>query len=547
MVLSTFLVGTLVFFQQRYRIYSFHTSTLYYVLFSVYALTVLYRYLLRKSDDLLFLAYLQTSIDILLVTFLVYLTGGIDSGLSILYHLTIISASIILYRRGGYLAASLSSILYGAMLDMQYYEILGLTRSQNFTAGQVFYQVFISILSFYIVALLSGYLSERLRTTRQALREKSIDFEDLRVLQEHVLRSVGSGILTVDLQGHITSWNPAAEQVTGYRYDEIKNRWQEVFGGSIKELFGHTDSLRERPFRFNGHVVKKDGTTALLGLTASLLKDEQNTVRGIILTFQDITKLVEMEERIRRQERLATVGSLAAGIAHEIRNPLASLSGSIQLLQGGLELKGDDIRLMDIVVRETDRLNAIITEFLEYARPESALVEQIELLSVLDETIVLLKNSRNFTDTIRITSDVAPHILLKGNAQRLRQVFWNLLINACQAMPQGGMLSVKAASFPHADDDTLWCEIEITDTGRGIEKEHLGKIFDPFFTTKTGGTGLGLSIAYRIIEDHRGTISVESEPGRGTRFRVRLPMTDDQHFAGLHSGRPAGNIIKGKP
>jgi two-component system sensor histidine kinase PilS (NtrC family) len=547
MVLSTFLVGTLVFFQQRYRIYSFHTSTLYYVLFSVYALTVLYRYLLRKSDDLLFLAYLQTSIDILLVTFLVYLTGGIDSGLSILYHLTIISASIILYRRGGYLAASLSSILYGAMLDMQYYEILGLTRSQNFTAGQVFYQVFISILSFYIVALLSGYLSERLRTTRQALREKSIDFEDLRVLQEHVLRSVGSGILTVDLQGHITSWNPAAEQVTGYRYDEIKNRWQEVFGGSIKELFGHTDSLRERPFRFNGHVVKKDGTTALLGLTASLLKDEQNTVRGIILTFQDITKLVEMEERIRRQERLATVGSLAAGIAHEIRNPLASLSGSIQLLQGGLELKGDDIRLMDIVVRETDRLNAIITEFLEYARPESALVEQIELLSVLDETIVLLKNSRNFTDTIRITSDVAPHIQLKGNAQRLRQVFWNLLINACQAMPQGGMLSVKAASFPHADDDTLWCEIEITDTGRGIEKEHLGKIFDPFFTTKTGGTGLGLSIAYRIIEDHRGTISVESEPGRGTRFRVRLPMTDDQHFAGLHSGRPAGNIIKGKP
>jgi signal transduction histidine kinase len=202
---------------------------------------------------------------------------------------------------------------------------------------------------------------------------------------------------------------------------------------------------------------------------------------------------------------------------------------------------------MDIVVRETDRLNTIITEFLEYARPESTLVEQIELLSVLDETIMLLKNSKNFTDTIRITSDVAPHIQLKGNAQRLRQVFWNLLINACQAMPQGGMLSVKAASFPHADDDTLWCEIEITDTGRGIEKEHLGKIFDPFFTTKTGGTGLGLSIAYRIIEDHRGTISVESEPGRGTRFRVRLPMTDDQHFAGLHSGRPAGNIIKGKP
>jgi two-component system sensor histidine kinase PilS (NtrC family) len=547
MVLSTFLVGTLVFFQQRYRIYSFHTATLYYVLFSVYALTALYRYLLRRSGDLLFLAYLQTSIDILLVTFLVQLTGGIDSGLSILYHLTIISATIILYRRGGYLAASLSSILYGAMLDMQFYQILGLTRSQNFTAGQVFYQVFISILSFYLVALLSGYLSERLRTTRQALREKSIDFDDLRVLQEHILRSVGSGILTMDLEGNITSWNPAAEQVTGYNYDEIKNRWKEVFGGSIKELFGHTDSLRERPFRFNGHVVKKDGSTALLGLTASLLKDEQNAVRGIILTFQDITMLVEMEERVRRQERLATVGSLAAGIAHEIRNPLASLSGSIQLLQDGLELKGDDTRLMDIVVRETDRLNAIITEFLEYARPKSALVEQIELLSVLDETIMLLKNSKNFTETIRIGRDVDPHILLKGNAQRLRQVFWNLLINGCEAMPQGGTLSVKATSSSHVDDDTLWCEIEITDTGHGIEKEHLGKIFDPFFTTKDGGTGLGLAIAYRIIEDHQGTISAESEPGRGTRFRVRLPMTDDQRFPDGHRERLEGNSIKGKP
>ncbi len=266
-VLTTLLVGTLLFFQHRYRIYSFHAAALYYVLFAVYALTVVYRYLVGRYQDLLFLAYVQTSIDILLVTFFVYLTGGIDSGLSILYHLTIISASIILYRRGGYLAASLASILYGAMLDMQYYNVLGLVRSQNFTAGQVFYQVFINLLSFYGVALLSGYLSERLRSTRQALREKSIDFEDLRVLQEHILRSVGSGILTLDLEGGITSWNPAAEHITGYRLDEINGRWQEIFGNSIKELFGHTEILKERPHRFNGQIVKKDGATAILGMT----------------------------------------------------------------------------------------------------------------------------------------------------------------------------------------------------------------------------------------------------------------------------------------
>ncbi len=547
MVLTTFLVGTLIFFQQRYQVYSFHTAVLYYVLAAVYALTVLYRYLLKRSGNLPALAYLQTAVDILLVTYLVRLTGGIDSGLSVLYHLTIISASIILYRRGGHLAASLASILYGTMLDMQYYNVLGLVRSQNFTAGQVFYQVLISILSFYIVAFLSGYLSERLRSTRQELREKSIDFEDLRVLQEHILRSVGSGILTMDLQGHITSWNPAAEQITGYGYDEIRKLWQDVFGNSIKELFGRTEALKERPFRFDGQVVKKDGTTALLGLTASLLKDEANAVRGIILTFQDITKLVEMEDQIRRQERLATVGSLAAGIAHEIRNPLASLSGSIQLLQGGLELKGDDKSLMNIVVRETDRLNTIITDFLEYARPKGLQTEQVELRSLLDETILLLKNSRVYSGLISIVSDVSAGIQLKGDAQRLRQVFWNLLINACQAMPEGGTLSVSARPVTSVEDDRMLCEIIIKDTGRGIPEEQLNKIFDPFFTTKTEGSGLGLAIVYRIIEDHQGTISVGSEPGKGAQFRIRLPLSEGPPLTPVTDGAGRELARKGTP
>jgi two-component system sensor histidine kinase PilS (NtrC family) len=532
-----------MFFQQRYRIYDFPAAGLYPVLLAVYALTALYRFLLaRYNKNPLLLAYFQTSVDILLVTYFVRLTGGIDSGLSILYHLAIISASIILYRRGGFLAASFSSILYGTMLDLQYFNVLHLVRSQNFTAGQVFYQVFISILSFYVVALLSGYLSERLRSTRQELREKSIDFEDLRALQEHILRSVGSGILTMDLRGAITSWNPAAQQITGYGHDEIKHLWQNVFGNSIKELFGRTDSLKERPYRFNGQIVKKDGSTALLGLIASLLKDDMNAVRGIILTFQDITRLVEMEDRIRRQERLATVGSLAAGIAHEIRNPLAALSGSIQLLQGGLELKGDEKRLMDIVVRETDRLNSIITEFLEYARPGSGRPEQVELRPLLEETIMLLRNSRVFSDRIRITSDISAGALVTGDARRLRQVFWNLLINACQAMPDGGSLTVEARSVPHGDDNVPWCEIVITDTGQGMAKEHMGKIFDPFFTTKTGGSGLGLAIAYRIIEDHQGTISARSELGRGAQFLVSLPLSGEALVTpdrGAHRQEPA--------
>ena len=527
MVLVTFLLGTLIFFQHEYKIYPFRTIFLYYFVLFVYFLTGVYWYLLQKINNVSFFAYLQIAGDIFLVTFLVYLTGGIDSGFSPLYHLTIISASIILYRRGVYLAASLASILYGGMLDMQYYNVLFFVRSMNFSAMQVLYLVFINILSFYTIALLSGYLSERLRKTRQELREKSMDFNDLRALQEHILKSIGSGILTMDLEGHVTSWNPAAELITGYRYAEIRDRLQDVFGNSIKGLYAPPENSKEKPFRFDGQIIKKDGNTAILGMATSLLKDEKDDVRGIILIFQDITKMVHMEEQVRRQERLATVGSLAAGIAHEIRNPLASLSGSIQVLQGELDLKGDNKHLMDIVVRETDRLNAIITDFLEYARPKNTQNDQIVLSSVIDETIILLKNSKEFVDGIRINCNIDRMIAMRGDARRMRQVFWNLLINSCQAMPDGGEMTINANPFFHDDSGSAWCEIVITDAGQGIAPEHLAKIFDPFFTTKIGGTGLGLAIAYRIVEDHGGTIAVEAEKGKGTKFRILIPLTED--------------------
>lgn len=528
-MLAAFLLSSLAFFQYRYHIFQFPSETPLYFAVAVLILTGTYWYLLRVVDNLPLLAYLQTAGDILLISWLVSMTGGIDSGFALLYHVTIISASIILYRRGGYLSASLASILYGALLDMQYYSVLGFTRSQNYTPIQVLYLLFINILSFYTVALLSSYLSERLRKTRQELREKSMDFDDLQVIQDHILRSVGSGIVTMNMTGEITSWNNAAEQITGYRFDDIRTSWKAVFGDSIKGLFGHTDDLKARPVRFEGHITKRDGHRAILGFTASLLKDDAEAVRGIILTFQDITRLIEMEEQIRRQERLATVGSLAAGIAHEIRNPLASLSGSIQMLQGELELQGDHKHLMDIVLRETDRLNNIITEFLDYARPRSNQMEQISLASLLEETITLFRNSREFRKGISINCDIPPAIDIAGDPQRLRQVFWNLLINSAQSIHNGGSITISAASGAGIDADQV--SIRILDTGMGIEKEHLEHIFDPFFTTKPAGTGLGLAIAYRIIEDHNGTIDVKSEVGKGTAVIINMPCSE----------HPAGN------
>lgn len=524
LLLAAFLLSSLAFFQHHYHIFQFPSGTPFYFAIAVLSLTGIYWYLLRVVDNLPFLAYIQTAGDILLISWLVSMTGGIDSGFALLYHVTIISASIILYRRGGYLSASLASILYGGLLDMQYYSVLGFTRSQNYTPIQVLYLLFVNILSFYTVALLSSYLSERLRKTRQELREKSMDFDDLQVIQDHILRSVGSGIVTMNMNGEITSWNNAAEQITGYRFDEIRTNWKTVFGDSIKGLFGHTDDLKARPVRFEGDIAKRDGSKAILGFTASLLKDDADAVRGIILTFQDITRLIEMEEQIRRQERLATVGSLAAGIAHEIRNPLASLSGSIQMLQGELELQGDHKHLMDIVLRETDRLNSIITEFLDYARPRANQMEPISLTSILEETLTLFRNSREFRQDIVINCDIPSAIAITGDAQRLRQVFWNLLINAAQAIPDGGSITILAATGAGIDGDEV--AIRIIDSGRGIESEHLEHIFDPFFTTKPAGTGLGLAITYRIIEDHNGTIDVKSEVGKGTAVIINLPYIE---------------------
>ncbi|MDH4163184.1 MAG: ATP-binding protein [Nitrospirota bacterium] len=524
-VLVMFLLGSLFFFQYQYQIYHVRIQHLVYFGIAVCVLAAIYSYLfLKTSLRPSIQAYIQIAGDIALITWLVSLTGGIDSTFSILYHITIISASILLARRGGYFGASLASISYGGLLDVQYYNALGFLRSQAFTAGQVLFLLFVNIISFYVVAFLSGYLSERLRRTRQELQEKSSDFDDLRVLQDHILRSVGSGITTMDMSGKITSWNNAAENITGYGLDEIRDLWTQVFGESIKGLFGRTEDLRAGPVRFEGKIPKKNGVEAVLGFTASLLKDESDDVRGIILTFQDITRLVQMEEKIRRQERLATVGSLAAGIAHEIRNPLASLSGSIQMLREELVLSNENRNLMDIVLRETDRLNTIITEFLDYARPKTSSMTTIPIATLMQDTVVLFRNSRNFSDSITIQCDIDESVSIHGDPSRIRQVLWNLLINASQAIEPPGTITLTAACARQNESDAV--VITVADTGTGIDRESLPMIFDPFFTTKSDGTGLGLAIAYRIIEDHQGTIDVKSVVGKGTIFTMTLPIEE---------------------
>lgn len=523
-VLTSFLLGSLALFQYRYHIYEVGTGPLLFFAAAVYAISGAYWYLLKTTGRPVFFASLQVFGDIALVTWLVGLTGGIDSSFSLLYHISIISSSILLSSRMVYFTASFASILYGGLLDVQYYGALGFLRSQTYTAGQVLFLLFVNIVSFYLVAFLSGYLAERLRRTRQELQAKRIDFEDLRVLQDLILRSVGSGIVTINMAGRITSWNNAAEVITGYDVEAIRERWTSVFGDGIKGLFGHTDDLRSGPIRFQGTITKPDGAAAVLEFTASLLRDDQDVVRGIILIFQDITQFREMEDKVRRQERLASVGSLAAGIAHEIRNPLASLNGSIELLREELVLSEEHRNLMDIVLRETERLNTIITEFLDYARPTAGSAVPVPLAPLVQETVLLFKNSRDYRASIEIRCAVGDDIVVSGDPARLRQVLWNLLINAAQAIVGSGAITVGADPMP---DDADRVAITVSDTGAGMTADQAKMIFDPFYTTKTNGTGLGLAIVYRIVEDHRGVIDVASEPGKGTTFTVKLPIAPE--------------------
>jgi len=317
----------------------------------------------------------------------------------------------------------------------------------------------------------------------------------------------------------------------GYRYEEVKGRpWWEIFGSpDLRELISAEKPLME-PFRFDRECRRKDGGALVLGMTVSPLKNENGQQIGGVWIFQDLTRIRKMELEIEHKKRLATIGEMAAGMAHEIRNPLASLSGSMQVLSRDPRLDDEEShRLMEIALRETERLNGIITAFLLYARPSPLNKKRWDINQLVRDTLSLLRQGNEYQENIDIQSNLAPGGLeAVVDADQIRQVFWNLSINACQAMPQGGRLTVTTRHVTIRPDkrspESAWVEVTFSDDGHGIQKEHMDKIFYPFFTTKDRGSGLGLSIVHRVIDTHQGRVHVESQPGEGTRFILLLPV-----------------------
>jgi two-component system sensor histidine kinase PilS (NtrC family) len=530
----TFLLGITTFFNiQKTELLPETSIISLYIIFALtYFLSVVYLILLKFVKNPKLNVYIQTFSDVALITGLVYVTGGIRSIYSVFYPLVIIYSVLFLGKRGGLIIASISSILYGLLLDFEYYDVIPPIKSAaihdyDLSAGYVFSRIFIHILSFYIIALVASYAVEQEKKTRVLLAEKRTAFDKLDLLHRIIIQSVDTGIMTIDLQGRIKSFNRAAEVISGFAFAEIENRnVVEIFPGfaQMKEILNGEDKRGSAKNRYHMDFVNKENQISILGYSVSTLKDNKEKIIGDILIFQDLTSIIKMEEALERSRKLAIIGEMAAGLAHEMRNPLASISGSIQILNKDLELGATDERLMRIILRGKDQLESIIKDFLLLARPAPGNKENIFIKEIIDDVFESIHFVPDWNDGIKVFLSLSDNLTVHANKTEMKEVMWNLILNAVQAMPDGGLLSLETRKKLSGDNTDEYLEILVSDTGCGIDETYLNKIFEPFFTTKERGTGLGLAIVNRIVEGYTGTIKIESEIERGTTCTISLPF-----------------------
>ncbi|MGH7255598.1 MAG: two-component system sensor histidine kinase NtrB, partial [Nitrospirales bacterium] len=443
----------------------------------------------------------------------------------------------------GLVTAGLSVILFGLATNIQLYGLLGATDwlpDPRFSVAETFHSFALHAMATLLVGFLSGTLAEQLSQAGQSLVEKEQGFSRLQAFHENVVRSISSGVFTTNEEGRITSFNPAAEEATGYTADAVRHRpWWEVFHWEQGDLFWSEMSGKGGTHRFEAEGKRADGSRLVLGMTLSPLT-ELGIQTGLVGVFKDVTQIRDMEEEIRRREWLATLGEVSAGMAHEIRNPLAALAGAMQMLRKDLPLDDTNAKLMDIAIRETTRLDGIITDFLLYARPPALNLKECDLNTVLSDTMHLIRHEVRARPNITLSVQPGPGLMTaQVDENQMKQVFWNLANNAFEAMPNGGQLLIatrrRRVGAGGRTGDVI--EVSFQDTGEGIKKEALGKIFFPFFTTKKEGSGLGLAAVHRIVDLHGGWIRVESEEGKGSHFVVCLPVSSEAGPRLWHEGR----------
>jgi two-component system, NtrC family, sensor histidine kinase PilS len=525
-VVSLFLISTIILnVREPGSISDAEVTGLYKLIIATYLFSLASLITLRFTQRFCrSITYIQIIWDLLLVTLLLLLTGGISSPYSFLYMLSIISASILLARREAIYTASLCGILYGATLDLQYYgKLAGLGLSpvpaQQYGTNYILYTIFINILAFYLTAFLTGYLAELVKKTESALQEKAIDYVELEKINSSIVSNIDSGLLTINSELKIRVFNRHAAELTGITQEEAYDRpLTEIFDGFIP-FAGEILHFHEGEIDYNS---RKKGRM-VFGFRSVPFTDKEGNFAGVIIHFKDLTQIIRMKAELKRADHLAAIGELSAHIAHEVKNPLASISGSVQLICQGERIDASDKKLLDIIVRETERLNSLINDFLAYARPPQPLKIPVLFRQLIMDMSSLLSADPRFKNVV-INNNCPEHLKVPVDRDLIRQVFLNLFLNAAEAMPNGGMIRIDAddcESFNNADGKV---KITFADTGSGMTGDDMKRVFEPFFTTKSGGTGLGLATVYRIIESHGGTIFVDSVVDTGTKFTILLPV-----------------------
>jgi two-component system sensor histidine kinase PilS (NtrC family) len=530
--ISTLLLGSAVVVQVTSP-GAFPLEPLFLLIGLTYALTIVWGVTRRWAAEYRWLVDIQLACDALTVSAFISFTGGITSYFSLLYALPIAAASSLQFQRGGITVAALSTTFYGGLLLTQYLNeggLLTLSWPGMKTAlpplRVALYTYGINVFGFFAIALLSGSLANSLRRAGASLARASTQIADLQAFNQHVIDSLTSGLVTTDLQGRILTFNRAAETITGHSALSVSGR-------RIEDVLAIPASLAaDLQTGLLGGVSRRaectyhtaDGRHIELGFTATNLQTPGGRM-GLLFSFQDVTELKRLERDAQLRQRLAAVGEMAAGIAHEIRNPLASMSGSIQILRQELPLSDEQAALMDIVLRESDRLNDTIRSFLAYARPQRFVIARLDVRRVLEDAALLLRNSSEVHERHVIDVEVpAEEVAFEGDEGQIRQILWNLATNGLRAMGDGGRLLLRAHVERVAAGPPEAVVLEVSDQGVGIPAEELDDIFQPFHGSFTRGSGLGLAIVHRIVTDYSGEIRVSSTPGRGTSVSVRLPV-----------------------
>jgi two-component system, NtrC family, sensor histidine kinase PilS len=483
---------------------------LYTILFFSFTVNAIYLWFIEFSLSYWYLTALLFALDAFFITALIFYTGVVQSIFIFLYLVNIIFCGLLYQKRGALLLALLTSTLFSLLLILRP-EIKG---------EVLFYAIGLNNLGFFSVAFLSGYLSEQLNFIGIELSARKKDLKELQDLNATIVENVTSGLMTIDLHGQILQYNRAAEVIIDRSYKLVGFNVNDVLPGFMDKISWvhkneESTSVMDR-FEFT-HTNSRD-EKLILGFSVSIIQRDSIST-GYILIFQDLTQLKRLEKAVRRSEKLAAVGQLAAGIAHEIRNPLAGISGSLQLLRGTAHSEGsEEYRLMSIALREIDRLNLLITDFLDFVRPDAPADDPVDVDDVIREVTELVQLNKNFRPGVKLVKNLAAGRLVLGRKDKLKQVFYNLIINGYQALDkvESPVLEISS-SFKNGS-----VVVVIKDNGAGMNENTMKRLFEPFHTTKPQGTGLGLATVHKILENHDARIFVESELGKGTEFAVEF-------------------------